>query len=53
MKVKVLAVFNDSKGKKIRQAGEEFETSKERFKEINSTKHGVMIEEIKEEKKSK
>lgn len=53
MKAKAIVKFRDLKEKKLRQIGEEFEVSKERFKEINSTKYGVLVEEVKEEKKKK
>ena len=53
MKVKTIVKFKDLKEKKLREAGEEFEVSKERYKEINSTKFGVLVEEVKEEKKKK
>lgn len=50
MKVKILKTFNDLKDKKIRHKGEVFEVTKKRFEEINSTKHGILVEEIKEKK---
>lgn len=50
MKVKTLIKFKDLKESKTRKVGEEFEVTKKRFKEINSTKHGILVEEIKEEK---
>lgn len=53
MKVKTIVKFKDLKEKKLREVGEEFEVSKERFKEINSTKYGKLVEEVKEEKKKK
>ncbi len=53
MKVKTLVKFKDLKEKKLREVGEEFEVSKTRYKEINSTKHGKLVEEIKEKKKKK
>ncbi len=53
MRVKTIVKFKDLKEKKLREVGEEFEVSKERFKEINSTKYGQLVEEIKEEKKKK
>lgn len=53
MRVKTIVKFKDLKEKKLREIGEEFEVSKERFKEINSTKYGKLVEEVKEEKKKK
>lgn len=50
MKVKTLVEFKDLKEKITRKFGEEFEVNKARFKEINSTKYGKLVEEIKEEK---
>lgn len=51
MKVKAVKKFRDLKEKKVRQEGEIFEVTKKRFEEINSTSFGVLVEEIKEEKK--
>ena len=53
MKVKTIVKFRDLKEKKLRKIGEEFEVTKKRFEEINSTKYGKLVEEIKEEKKKK
>lgn len=50
MKVKTLVEFKDLKDKKLRKVGEEFIVNKDRFEEINSTKYGKLVEEIKEEK---
>jgi len=47
MKVKTLKTFKDLKDKKIRRKGEVFEVTKKRFEEINSTKHGAIVKEIK------
>lgn len=49
MKAMALVKFKDLKENKIRNKGEEFILSKERFKEINSTKFGNLVKEIKEE----
>lgn len=46
MKAKVLRKFKDKKDKKLREVGEEFVVSKERFEEINSTKYGKLVEEV-------
>lgn len=53
MKVKALVKFKDLKEKKTRKIGEEFEVTKKRFEEINSTKYGKLVEEIKTTKKKK
>lgn len=53
MRVKTIKSFIDLKEKKIRKEKEEFEVTKERFKEINSTSHGKLVEEIKEIKEAK
>lgn len=47
MKVKVIRKFIDLKEDKTREIGEVFETAKKRYEEINSTSHGILIEEIK------
>lgn len=53
MKVKTLVRFKDIKEKVTRVKDEEFVVTKERFKEINSTKHGELVEEVKEIKRKK
>ena len=53
MRVKTLVKFRDLKEKKLREVGEEFEVTKKRFEEINSTKYGKLVEEVEEEKKKK
>lgn len=50
MKAKVIADFKDLKENVHRTIGEEFTLSQERFKEINGTEFGTLIEEIKEKK---
>ena len=51
MKVKVLKPFADKANNlKKRKVGDQFEITKERFQEINGTKHGVLVEEIKAKK---
>ena len=50
MKATVLRTFKDLKGKAIRKKGEAFELTKKRFEEINSTKHGALVKEVKEAK---
>jgi len=46
MKVKALMKFKDVKANKVREKGSIFETSKERFKELNSTSWGSIVEGI-------
>ena len=51
MKAKtIVSSFRDKKEKVTRKLNEEFIVSKERFKEINSTKYGKLVEEVKEKK---
>lgn len=42
----------DIKEKKVREVGEVFEVTKKRYEEINSTTHGILIEEVKGAKKN-
>lgn len=51
MKVKAVKKFKDLKENKVRETGDVFEVNKKRFKEINSTKHGKLVEEVEEKKK--
>lgn len=44
MRVKVLRTFVDKHTGKLHKKGKEMEVSKERFEEINSTAHGVLVE---------
>lgn len=50
MKVIAIRTFKDLKGKTVRKKDGVFEVTKKRFEEINSTKHGILAKEIKEEK---
>lgn len=52
MRVKVLEKFEDLKENKLRNPGDEFTLTKDRFEEINKKLPGH-LEEIKETKKSK
>ena len=52
MKVKVLEKFKDLKENTLRNPGDEFTLTKDRFEQINKKLPGY-IEEIKEIKKSK
>ena len=48
MRVKVLKRFKDKYTKKIYEIGEIIEVTNERYEEINSTAHGVLVEKIQE-----
>lgn len=48
MKVKVLKRFRNKYSKNIHEANEIIDVSEKRYKEINSTKHGNLVEEIRE-----
>lgn len=49
MLVKCITEFMDLKAHKLREEGETFEVSEDRFKAINSTRYGVLVEEATEE----
>lgn len=51
MKVRVLKEFRDRNTKELVNAGSFIDVDEKRLKEINSTKHGVLVEKVKEEKK--
>lgn len=51
MKVKVIKPFRDLKEKKKRNEKDVFEVTQARFKEINGSKHGILVEEVKEKPK--
>lgn len=53
MKVKAVQKFRDKYTKDVYEPGQVLEVTKKRFEEMNSTKHGVFVEEIKEEPKTK
>jgi len=46
MKVKVVRRFRDKYTKKIYGIGEIIEVTNERYEEINSTAHGILVETI-------
>lgn len=46
MQARVLKTFKDKETKILHEAGTEIEVSEKRFKEINATKYGNLIEEI-------
>lgn len=48
MKVKTIRKFKDLKENKIREKGDIFTVSQERFKEINFTKYKSLVEEVDE-----
>lgn len=51
MKVKALKKFKDVKERKLRKKGEVFSVTEKRFKEINSSSFGILVEEVKEDNK--
>lgn len=50
MKVKTLVYFNDLKSKKLRKAGEIFEASESRARELSLARNGTLIEIIEDKK---
>lgn len=48
MKVRVLRRFSDKYTKKIYGIGEIIEVTNERYEEINSTAHGILVEKLDE-----
>lgn len=48
MRVKVLKRFKDKYTKKIYEIGEIIEVTNERYEEINSTAHGILVEKLDE-----
>ena len=54
MRVKVVREFIDLKNnKKKRKVGEILEVSQDRFRELNSTSFGVLVDELEETKEAK
>lgn len=53
MKVKVLKDFIDKDSKKNQKVGEVIEISQDRFKEINGSSHGIMVEPVIEDNQDK
>lgn len=51
MRVKVLNTFSDNKNKHLYLIGQEIDITKEEFEKYNSTLQGLLVEEVKEEKK--
>lgn len=52
MRARTLVRFNDLKENKVREVNSEFEASKERVEQINSTPCGALVEVIKEKKET-
>ena len=48
MRVKVLKRFKDKYTKKIYEIGEIIEVTNERYEEINSTAHGILVKKVEE-----
>lgn len=53
MKVVAKRLFKDKREKVVRKPKEEFVVNQDRFKELNSAGHGVLVEEVKEDKSTK
>lgn len=52
MVVKAVKVFHDKKEGVTRNVGDTFTVSEERYKELNSTQFGVLVEKVAEATKS-
>lgn len=52
MKVKVLEDFIDKNSKVLYRINQEIEVNEERFKEINSTRHGILVKATEEKTKT-
>ena len=52
MKAKVLNRFIDKNTNDLQEIGTEIEVTQKRFEEINSTVHGILLEEVKTKKKT-
>lgn len=50
MKVKVIKQFIDKNTRNLHKINETLNITKERCEEMNSTAHGIFVEEIKEKK---
>ena len=50
MKVKALRRFLDLKEGKLREKGAVFEVTEKRYRELNSTMHGALVEPVEESK---
>ncbi len=46
MEVKAIRIFHDLKEKTKRFIGDVFEVTEERFKEINGSKYGILVEPL-------
>ena len=49
MKARVLRRFKDKYTKKIYEKGDIIEVNNERYEEINSTAHGILIEKVEDD----
>jgi len=50
MKVKALRKFRDLKAGVMREKGAVFEVTEKRYRELNSTMHGALVEPVEESK---
>ena len=53
MIVKAIKPFRDKHTKVVYQKGQEIEVTNERYEEINSTAHGVLVKAVDESEKTK
>ncbi|CRZ34594.1 hypothetical protein DFR55_101360 [Herbinix hemicellulosilytica] len=53
MKVNVIKPFRDKHTKVVYQKGQEIEVTNERYEEINSTAHGVLVKPVEVKAKPK
>lgn len=53
MIVKAIKPFRDKHTKVVYQKGQEIEVTNERYEEINSTAHGVLVKAVDEPEKTK
>jgi len=53
MKVKALRKFRDLKAGVMREKGAVFEVTEKRYRELNSTMHGALVEPVEESEESK
>lgn len=48
MTAECIVSFKDIEAGRLREAGERFEVTPERFKAINSTRYGILVKEVDE-----
>ena len=53
MTAECIVSFRDIEAGKLREAGERFEVTPERFKAINSTKYGTLVKEVEKKRTRK